>query len=186
MSQHRLCTRKTELALEVKDISTFTEFTRPWWRTLTKGSNAVRYVFPQCLATLHTYNRNEFVCFRHDWFSRKRFQYKTLGVQIYHTDVCPPEGTTLGLHCVLAYLHSISFSSTSDMSLSSSLRSFFLARCFSLCAFRAKFSGTSGTTQATKAVMAETNNWKTNTIARRAAITCQYCLLYLKGRVELK
>ena len=36
-----------ELALEVKFISTFTEFTRPWWRTLTNGSD-VKYVFPRC------------------------------------------------------------------------------------------------------------------------------------------
>ena len=38
-----------DLALEVKFISTFTEFTRPWWRTLTNGSD-VKYVFPRCHA----------------------------------------------------------------------------------------------------------------------------------------
>ena len=35
-----------ELAPEVKFISTFTEFTRRWWRTLTNGSD-VKYVFPR-------------------------------------------------------------------------------------------------------------------------------------------
>ena len=48
--QHKLCTRKMELALEVKFISTFTEFTRPWWRTLTNGSD-VKYVFLWCVLT---------------------------------------------------------------------------------------------------------------------------------------
>ena len=47
LSQYKLCTRKMELALEVKFISTFTEFTSPWWRTLTNGSD-VKYVFPRC------------------------------------------------------------------------------------------------------------------------------------------
>ena len=44
LSQYKLCTRKMELAFEVKFISTFTEFTRPWWRMLTNGSD-VKYVF---------------------------------------------------------------------------------------------------------------------------------------------
>ena len=47
LSQHKLCTKKMELALEVKCISTFTEFTRPWRRTLTNGSD-VKYVLPRC------------------------------------------------------------------------------------------------------------------------------------------
>ena len=47
LAQYKLCTRKMELALEVKFISTFTEFTRPWWWTLTNGSD-VKYVFPRC------------------------------------------------------------------------------------------------------------------------------------------
>ena len=47
LSQYKLCTRKMELALEVKFISTFTKFTRPWWRMLTNGSD-VKYIFPWC------------------------------------------------------------------------------------------------------------------------------------------
>ena len=39
-----------ELALEVKFISTFTDFTRPWWWTLTRGSD-VKCVFPRCLVS---------------------------------------------------------------------------------------------------------------------------------------
>ena len=35
------------LQLKVKFISTFTEFTRPWWRTLTNSSD-VKYLFPRC------------------------------------------------------------------------------------------------------------------------------------------
>ena len=67
MSQHRLCTRKMDLALEVKFMSTFTEFTRLWWRTLTNGSDVknvfpltdgsdVNYVFPRCQAVAGSHN----------------------------------------------------------------------------------------------------------------------------------
>ena len=47
LSQYKLCTRKMELALEVKFISTFTDFTHSWWWTLTNGSD-VKHVFPRC------------------------------------------------------------------------------------------------------------------------------------------
>ena len=43
--QHKLCTRKTELALEVKFYIKYHWVTRSWWRTLTNGSD-VKYVFP--------------------------------------------------------------------------------------------------------------------------------------------
>ena len=49
LPQHTLCTRKMELALEVKFPLDFHWVTRPWWRTLTNGSD-VKYVFPRCLS----------------------------------------------------------------------------------------------------------------------------------------
>ena len=55
LSQDKLCTRKMEHALEVKFISTFTEFTRPWWRTLINGSD-VKYVFPRCRRDLNWFS----------------------------------------------------------------------------------------------------------------------------------
>ena len=45
--QHKLCTRKMELALEGKFCLDFHWVSRPWWRTLTNGSD-VKYVFPRC------------------------------------------------------------------------------------------------------------------------------------------
>ena len=47
LPQHKLCTTKTVLALEVNFFSTFTEFTWPWRRTLTNW-NDVKYVVPRC------------------------------------------------------------------------------------------------------------------------------------------
>ena len=44
----KLCTRKTEFALEVKFYLDFHRVTQPWRRTLTNGSD-VKYVFPRCL-----------------------------------------------------------------------------------------------------------------------------------------
>ena len=46
--QHELCTRKTELALEMKFYHDFHWVTWPWRRTLTNGSD----VFPQCRTNL--------------------------------------------------------------------------------------------------------------------------------------
>ena len=59
LSQHKLCTRKMELALEVKFYLDFHWVTRPWRRTLTNGSDVIYvfaltngsdviYVFPRC------------------------------------------------------------------------------------------------------------------------------------------
>ena len=53
LSQHKLCTRKMELAREVKCISTFTAFTCAWWWTLTNGSD-VKYVFLRCRFDLNS------------------------------------------------------------------------------------------------------------------------------------
>ena len=50
LSQHKLCTRKMGLALEVKLDLDFHGVTRPWRRTLTNGSD-VKYVFPRCRTT---------------------------------------------------------------------------------------------------------------------------------------
>ena len=47
LSQHTLCTRKTELALEVEFYLDFHRVTRPWQRILTNGSD-FKYVFPRC------------------------------------------------------------------------------------------------------------------------------------------
>ena len=51
LSQHKLCTRKIELALEVKFHLEFHWVTRPWWQTLANGRD-VKDVFPQCLFVL--------------------------------------------------------------------------------------------------------------------------------------
>ena len=51
LPKRKLCTRKMELALEVKFYLDFHRVTRPWRRTLTNGSD-VKYVFPRCLCTL--------------------------------------------------------------------------------------------------------------------------------------
>ena len=48
LSQHNLCIRKMELALEVKFDLDFHWVTHPWQRTLTNGSD-VKSVFPRCL-----------------------------------------------------------------------------------------------------------------------------------------
>ena len=47
LSQHKLCTRETELALELKFYLDFHRVTWPLRRTLTNGSD-VKYVFPRC------------------------------------------------------------------------------------------------------------------------------------------
>ena len=47
LSQHKLCTRKKELATEVKFYHDFHGVTRPWRRTLTSGSD-VKYVIRRC------------------------------------------------------------------------------------------------------------------------------------------
>ena len=44
LSQHKLCTRKIELALELKFYLDFHWVSRPWRRTLTNGSD-VKYIF---------------------------------------------------------------------------------------------------------------------------------------------
>ena len=45
LTQHELCARKTELAVEVKFYLDFHRVARPWRRTLTNG-NDVKDVFP--------------------------------------------------------------------------------------------------------------------------------------------
>ena len=47
LSQHELCTRKMELALEVKFYLNYHWAARPWRRTLTNGSD-IKYVFSWC------------------------------------------------------------------------------------------------------------------------------------------
>ena len=51
LSQHKLCTRKMERALEVKLYLDFHWVTCPWWKMLTSRSD-VEYVFPWCCASL--------------------------------------------------------------------------------------------------------------------------------------
>ena len=45
LSQHKLCTRKMELAIEMKFYLDFHWVTHPWRRRLTNGSD-IKYVFP--------------------------------------------------------------------------------------------------------------------------------------------
>ena len=57
LSQHKLCTRKMELAFEVKYDLDFHWVTRPWRRTLTNGSD-VKYAFPRCQAVPYLSRHN--------------------------------------------------------------------------------------------------------------------------------
>ena len=69
----KLCTRKSEFALEVKSYLDFHRVTRPWRQTLINGSD-VKYVFPRChpdkpaILLLHW---SAFTLFRSSWVQAK-------------------------------------------------------------------------------------------------------------------
>ena len=104
LAQHILCTRTTELALELKVyLDVHTEFTWPWRWTLTNSSD-VAYVFPRYL--LLSCANTEAKCFP----GQRRFCYpyycfsvstKKLGVKCSSSTpwwFWVPMATTRGLH----------------------------------------------------------------------------------------